>query len=460
MKVAALAYRRGMRLPQRRPPLVLGLLATVAAIAAVTALLYPLREVAPAVSLGVVYLVAVLFVASIWGLRLGVVASLASALAFNYFHIPPTGRLTIAEAENWVALAVFVVAAIVAGSLAEGARARALEADQRRREADLAAELARLLLGTDDVESVLGPSAQRIAQALDLPSAALTREDRDGIALTAPDGARLGTLVVPDRSRAAVGASVVPTLEALLTASRDRARLLNEVVETRALRRSEEIKTTLLRAVSHDLRTPLTAITASAEALRSPVIEPAERDELATDIATEAHRLSKIVDNLIDLSRLEAGRAEPRRSWTALDEVLDAACDGLDRDRIELRLDSDLPLLHADAAQLERAFHNLLENSLRHSDGETVQVRARVVGAKLVVRVVDRGPGVSTAEQKRIFEPFYRSASDDRRSAGSGLGLAIVRGFLEANGGSVHVESLPGQGASFVVQLPLVEGAR
>ena len=449
-----------MRLAHRRPPLLLGLLAATLAIAAVTALLYPLREVAPPVSLGVVYLVAVLFVASIWGLALGVVTSLASALAFNFFHIPPTGRLTIAEAENWVALAVFVVAAMVAGSLAELVRARALDADQRRREADLAAELARLLLGTDDIDSALGPAAQRIAQALDLPSAALTRDDRDGVPLTAPDGARLGTLVVPPGSYAAVGASVVPTLEALLSASRDRTRLLNEVVETRALRRSEDIKTTLLRAVSHDLRTPLTAITASAEALRSPALETSERDEIATDVATEAQRLSKIVDNLIDLSRLEAGRAEPRRTWTALEEVLDAACDGLDRERVELRLDAELPLVHVDAAQLERAFHNLLENSLRQSTDQPVQVRARVVGAKLVVRVVDRGPGVPAAEQARIFEPFYRAGSDDERSARSGLGLAIVRGFMEANGGTVDVESLPGQGASFVVQLPLVEGAR
>jgi two-component system sensor histidine kinase KdpD len=199
---------------------------------------------------------------------------------------------------------------------------------------------------------------------------------------------------------------------------------------------------------------------ASAEALASPALEGDERDELARGIADEGRRLSRIVDNLLDLSRLEAGRAEPRRAWIALDEVLDAAAEGLDRSRVELRLDDGLPLLHADPSQLERVFHNLLENALAHSGAEPVQVRARVVGARLVVRVVDRGPGIPAAEHDRIFEPFYRAEDDTRRSAGSGLGLAIVRGFAAANGGDVAVDSLPGQGASIVVRLPLVEGAR
>jgi two-component system sensor histidine kinase KdpD len=188
-------------------------------------------------------------------------------------------------------------------------------------------------------------------------------------------------------------------------------------------------------------------------------VRDVERRELAAGVADQARRLSVIVDNLLDLTRLEAGRAEPRRGWVALDDVLDAATEGLDRERIDFRVDAELPLLHADASQLERVFHNLLENALEHST-ETVQVRSRVVGARIMVRVVDAGPGIPVEEQQRIFEPFYRAHDGSRRSAGSGLGLAIVRGFVDANGGSVEVESYPGQGATFVVSLPLVEGGR
>lgn len=449
-----------------RPSPLLGLIAALLAVTAVTALLFPLRTIAPVVSLGVVYLLAVLFVSSIWGFRLGALTAVVSALSFNLFHLPPTGRLTISEPENWVALIVFLAVALVAGSLADAARATAREAEERRGEADLAAELAQVILATDDLQAALGPAAQRIAQALALPAVTLTLGEaepgaRERAIPVMHGDQRLATLIVgaavpPERLERAV----VPTLATLLRAAETRATLLGEVVETRALRRSEGIKTTLLRAVSHDLRSPLTAIVVSAEALGSSQLEDAERQELAEGIATEARRLSAIVDNLLDLSRLEADRAEPRRAWIGLEEVLDAAMEGLDRTRIELRLAEDLPSLHMDASQLERVFHNLLQNALEHSGSEPVQVRARVVGARMIVRVMDRGPGIPATEQDRIFEPFYRAPEGSRRSAGSGLGLAIVRGFVEANGGTVSVESLPDQGAAFAISLPLVEGAR
>ncbi len=451
--------------PLRRPPALVGYLAGLAAVALTTLTLYPLRQIAPAISLGVIYLLAVLGVAAVWGRWLGVVTAIAAALAFNFFHIEPTGRLAIAEAENWVALGVFLITAVVAGSLAQAARARAVEAEEGRRAADLGAELARVLLGADHLDAALPPAAQRVAAAFGLDSAALVRArpepDRRRTALPIED---LGWLVVPaatpPEARASLERTVIPTLAALLRAGAAREALLHEVVETRALRRSEDIKTTLLRTISHDLRTPLTAIAASAEALGSPGLSDDERRELAGGAAEQARGLSALVDDLLDLTRLEAGRAEPRRQWLALDEVLDAAAEGLPRERVDLRLGDDLPMLHADPVQLERAFHNLLDNAVRHSDGQPVTVRAAPVGARLVVRVTDRGPGVPDSEHERIFQPFYRADTDRPRSAGSGLGLAIVRGFVEGNGGTVHVESYPGQGASFVVKLPLVEGAR
>jgi two-component system, OmpR family, sensor histidine kinase KdpD len=452
-----------------RPRLALGIATAVAAVAITTLLLYPLGEVAPKVSLGVVYLLAVLLVSTFWGVWLGLATGVGAALAFNYFHIPPTGRFTIAEGENWVALVVLLIAAVATSSLAELARSRAAEAEQRRREADLGAELARLLLGAPELQPALGTASQRIAHALGLPSVAIVlgEHERDPrrVTFALRDGEReIGALVVPTDLPAATGAAlagrVVPSLETLLVAALHREELTHEVVETSALRRSDEIKTAVLRAVSHDLRSPLTAILAAGEALASPALGEEDRRELAAGIRSEGERLALLVDKLLDLSRLEAGAAEPRRDWTSIEEVLRAAAEttGAGAERLKLTIDPDLPLIDADAAQLERAFANLFENALRHGAGHPVSVRARASGGRLLVRIVDRGPGIPVSEQARIFEPFYRAT--DHGGPGSGLGLAIVRGFVEANGGTVEVESLPGQGASFVVRLPIPVAVR
>ena len=437
-----------------RSPL-LGVLVAAGSLALTTALLYPLSEVAEPVSLGVLYLLAVLLVSTYWGLWLGLATSVAAALAFNFFHIPPTGRFTVAEPENWVALVVFLVASVVASTLSELARVRADEAEARRREADLAAELARLLLGAPEPRAALAPAAKRIADALRIDSAAVVLEHVEGDERRAaiPLG-RIGTLLVPAAAAEVARERVAPALEALLGAALERERLTSEVVETSALRRSDEIKTAVLRSVSHDLRSPLTAITAAGEALASPDLPPDDRVALTDAIAQESRRLSRLVDQLIDLARLEAGAAEPREDWCSLDEVIRAAVEDTGApDRVKLSIAPDLPLVRADAGQLRRAFANLIENGLRYGDHEPVSVRARVSGSRILMRVVDQGPGIPLAEQERIFAPFYRGPGAPGQ--GSGLGLAIVRGLVEANGGHVHVESLPGQGTSFVVDLPL-----
>jgi two-component system sensor histidine kinase KdpD len=446
-----------------------GVVVAAAAVAATTGLIYPLADVAPVTALGVVYLVAVLLVSSLWGGWLGAATALASALAFNFFHIPPTGRFTISEGENWVALAVFFVAALVASTLAERERTRTREAQERRQEADLAAEMARLLLRGSSLDDALPVVSARMAQALELTSASIERQTVDGdarrIALPLGDGeARVGTLLLPaaiaPHVLARLQERIVPSLEAILGAAIERDALQREVVETSALRRSDVLKTALLRAVSHDLRSPLTAILTTVGALESGPLSDDERDELVADIEGEAQRLARLVDNLLDMSRLEGRTAEPRVEWCSVEEVIQVAIDelALAPGTFALAVDADLPLIRADAAQLERAFANLLENAARYSGGHPVSVRARAVGHRIMVRIVDRGPGVPPAEKARIFEPFYRgpSRSDSANGhRGSGLGLAIVRGFVEANGGRVWVESLPGQGSTFVVELPL-----
>jgi two-component system, OmpR family, sensor histidine kinase KdpD len=480
--------------PSRR----VGVLVAALSVALCTLVLYPLKQIAPVVSLGVVYLLAVLVVSLAWGAWLGVATAVLSAAAFNFFHLSPVGDFTIKSSSNWVALIAFAVAAALASSVAEVTRARAHDAEARRREADLAAEMARLLLRGNNLAQALPTAAARLAHALELSSAAIEMEtvtgDERSVAFPLREGTRrLGTLLVgADASEASLRRlqeRVVPALEALLSAALEREELLGGVVETAALRRADVVKTALLRAVSHDLRSPLTAISAAGEAVGSEALSPEERQEMAEVILHETRRLSRLVDNLLDLSRLEAGAAEPRRDWTSVEEVIHAALGELagTAQEFSLSLDRELPLVSADPVQLERAFVNVLENARRHSGGHPVSVRARAVrslvgasrrvgtpdlsdagvqpgesgqgsraaGDRIIVRVVDRGPGIPPAQLERVFEPFYRAGAPGGEHRGSGLGLAIARGFIEANGGTLHVESLPGQGATFVFELPL-----
>jgi two-component system sensor histidine kinase KdpD len=482
----------GFLLAAQPPPRKVGALVALVAVALCTLIVYPLAHVAPVVSLGVVYLPAVLVVSTTWGAWLGLATAVISAAAFNFFHLPPVGRFTLQNSENWVALAAFLGVAVLASSVAEVTRARTRDAEERRREADLAAEMARLLLRGNSLTEALPTAAARLAQTLELSSAAIEMEAVEGdertVAFPLREGPnRLGTLLVGAGTSEAnlrrLQERVVPALEALLSAALERETLLGGVVETAALRRADTVKTALLRAVSHDLRSPLTAISAAGEAIASPSLRPEDRAEMAAVIQEETKRLARLVDNLLDLSRLEAGAAEPRRELTSIDELIRLAVAdvGADPQAFTLSIDRDMPLVSIDPVQMERALVNVLENARRHSGGHPVSVRARAVrplagtrevaspsardggegakGDRVIVRIVDRGPGIPPAQLERVFEPFYRAGTPGSGHRGSGLGLAIARGFTEANAGTLHVESLPGQGATFVFEMPLRESS-
>lgn len=436
----------------------------VALLVACTLLIYPLGRLTQPSSLGVVYLLGVLVIATVWGLWLGVATSILSAASFNFFHLPPLGLFTIADSSNWVALATFLVTAVAASSVSELARARAAEAERRRAEADLTAQMAQLLLLRSGVEEALSIVGERLASAFELPSARILLgevggDDRHEALPLIAGRERLGTLMVPaalpsgleDRLRT----SVVPALAAVLGAALERQRLVREAVETEGLRRSEAVKTAVLRAVSHDLRSPVTAMIAAAAAVRAPGVSEAERDELGASVEHEGMRLARLIDDLLDLSRLEAQSAAPRLAECSIEEVIDAALSQQPAAaRFELRIDPELPLVIADFVQVERALANLLENASRYGGELPVTIRARPTGDRVSVRVVDAGPGIPAADQERIFEPFYRAGNQrPGTGTGSGLGLAIARGFIEANGGRIWVESAPGQGSAFVIEL-------
>jgi two-component system sensor histidine kinase KdpD len=492
-RLMAMSPPFGFLLASEPPSRRVGAVVALVTVALCTLIVYPLAHVAPAVSLSVVYLPAVLVVSVAWGAWLGIATAIISAAALNFFHLPPVGHFALRQSGDWVALAAFLVVAIVASSVSEVTRARTRDAEERRQEADLAAEMARLLLRGNNLAEALPTAAARLAQTLELSSAAIEMDAVEGderrIAFPLREGQhRLGTLLVGAGTSEAnlrrLQERVVPSLEALMSAALERETLLGGVVETAALRRADTVKTALLRAVSHDLRSPLTAISAAGEAVGSPSLSPEERAEMAAVIQEEAKRLARLVDNLLDLSRLEAGAAEPRREWTSIEELIGAAVSevGGGPSAFSLSIDRDLPPVSVDPVQMERAFVNVLENARRHSGGHPVSVRARAVrrlasargagppedrggaehaqahgspGDRVIVRIVDRGPGIPPAQLERVFEPFYRAGTPTSGHRGSGLGLAIARGFTEANAGSLHVESLPGQGATFVFELPL-----
>ncbi len=444
-----------------------GLLSSAAAVTAATGVVLGLDRVAPALSLGVVYLVAVLPVAAAWGLVYALPVAVASMLAFNFFFLPPLHTLRLRQAENWVALAVYLAGAVLVSHLAAVTRRRAQDAEQRGREASFAADVAALLLDSGFVQERVREIAARVAGVLGVERARIELESlrrpqagETGLPLTVGER-HVGMLFLDEEARpdAAVAGRILPALAALLAAALDRERLALKAVEAESLRRSDAVKTTILRAVSHDLRSPLTAISAAAEVLDEArtSVAAAERAELVASIRLESARLERLVSNLLDLSRLEAGAAHPRPElWTA-DGLVARALSALGEagGRVDVELPPEPAAVRADPAQVERALVNLLENGLQASaGGDHVVLRVERTRTEVVWRVLDRGPGFDPDEAERIFRAFERGSGELR--TGAGLGLTIARGFAEANGGRVWAERPPGGGAAFALALPAV----
>jgi two-component system sensor histidine kinase KdpD len=267
------------------------------------------------------------------------------------------------------------------------------------------------------------------------------------------------TLALTGRVLPAADRRVLSAFAAQAAVVLDRERLAGEAARARELAEGNRIRTALLAAVSHDLRTPLAGIKASVSSLRSEDVawSPQDEAELLAGIEDGADRLDHLVGNLLDMSRLQTGTVTPLIREVDLDEVVPVALGGVPEDSVELDIPETLPMVEVDAGLLERTVANLVENAVKYGPlGTPVVVSASALADRVEVRVVDRGPGVPDEAKERIFEPFQRYG-DAPRGSGVGLGLAVARGFAEAMGGTLTAEDTPGGGLTMVLTLRAVE---
>jgi two-component system, OmpR family, sensor histidine kinase KdpD len=444
-------------------------LETLAWVGLATGVVAILNSVATAAGLGSIYLLAVLAVA----IRRGQVAALSAAvlgvLTLNYFFIKPLHQLTIADSDNVVALGVLLVAAVVVGRLAGQSRQRAAEAElraeqaaAREREAVMLADAATALLGgTDDMVAAISAGLEAAGRGeLRLEASGAPEATEGEIVRRLPTEARAVWLYASASAswtEADLNRIATP-LARLLDVAAERETAAARSAEAEAARQADAAKTVILHAVSHDLRSPLTAIRTAAAGLREQGTSAEDRAALIDAIEEESDRLTRLIANLLDLSRIEAGAVHPRTDWCDLLDVISTAISHLreprESHRIQIELDGELPLVRADASQLERVFANLIENALRFSPpDEPVRVSGGVGAGRVTVRVVDRGPGVPVSQRNEIFKAFH--TGDERE--GAGLGLAISKGFVEANGGELRLQADSADGTAFAVSFPSVE---
>ncbi|MFD8236456.1 DUF4118 domain-containing protein [Streptomyces sp. NPDC059696] len=406
----------------------------------------------------------------------GLLPALASAvvgsLLLNWFFTPPVHTMTIADPQNIVAIVVFVGVAVAVASVVDLAARRTHQAARLRAESEILSFLAgNVLRGETGLEELL----ERVRETFGMESVALLERTGEKAPWTCAGSVGPRPAVTPDdadvdvpvgdhmalslrgRVLPAADRRVLAAFAAQAAVVLDRQRLKGEADRAEQLAEGNRIRTALLAAVSHDLRTPLAGIKAAVTSLRSDDVEWSEEDEaeLLEAIEEGADRLDQLVGNLLDMSRLQTGTVTPVLRETDLDEVVPMALGGVPEDSVELDIPETLPMVHVDRGLLERAVANVVENAVKHSPpGEKVLVSASALGDRVELRVVDRGPGVPDEAKERIFEPFQRYG-DSPRGVGVGLGLAVARGFTEAVRGTVHAEDTPGGGLTMVLSVPM-----
>jgi two-component system, OmpR family, sensor histidine kinase KdpD len=462
-----------------------------------------------------IFLVPVIFCAVRFGLWPAIAASILSFLAFDFFFVEPFYAFTISQPQEFVALLVFLVVAVITGSLASRVREHSLNMRQRVDAAQSLFEISRKLSGAAKLDDVVWAAAAHTQKALGakcvvsiLPEAedgelrlasawppldhldvAETSAARWALEKAEPAGWRTDTLpnvrfqfrplISP---RDVVGVCGIepknasepfsPQEDRILTSildqtaiAIDRSLLVAESIRAATLEENEKLRTTLLSSLSHDLRTPLASITGAVTSLRElgDKMPPQDRQDLLASIEEESGRLTRFVKNLLDMSRIEAGALEVRRDWV---DVADAVRGAKERARktfpnqkVAVSIARDLPFIRGDANLLQQVLFNLLDNAHKYGGGSDAIIHARQEGSYVVVTVTDEGPGVKPADLERIFEKFYRGGRPDGRKAGTGLGLSICRGLVEAMGGTIVAQSpaIRRRGTRIVMRFPVPE---
>jgi two-component system sensor histidine kinase KdpD len=465
---------------------------TAAAIVSALILIYSRWLHVNPTTVGFSFLLVILIVSAVWGLPYAIFTAVLSTLGYNYFFLPPLYHLTISDPQNWIALFAFLFTAVVASELSERARREAWKSDQRRREVERLYDFSQQLLVSDNVYELLNSIPQYIVDSFGVSTAAMLVEGRETYFFDAASQSLFPTeqlkaissrgepvldrerrvcfmpLRMGVRSVGAVGVAGCDlsreTLEAigsLAAIAIERAHTVDQLTRAEAARESDRLRSVLLDSVTHEFRTPLTAIKASAETLLSGVpLGEAEGRELLTVINEESDRLNRLVGEAAEVAQLDSHQLEFHLGPHSIREAIDGAVKetrlALQHHPLELKVPDDLPVTKMDVGRISEVLVHLLENAGKYSPPDTaihlmVEVRP---GGEVVTSVADHGPGIDDMEQDMIFEKFYRGRSQRTTVQGTGMGLAIAKAIIELHGGAIGVRSQVGRGSVFFFSLP------
>ncbi len=443
-------------------------------------------------TVALILLLAVLVISASWGLTYAVITAIVATTAFNFFFLPPVGTFTIADPQNWVALAAFLVTAIIASHLSERARREALDATRRRQEVERLYAFSQHLLIAENVVELLNALPQLVVESFGCQAAALfvpgrsdiyrSRGTVDGLdserlrtsaargePVTDPEkGLRYIPLRMGVRSVGAIGVAggelSRETLEAigsLLAIAIERAGAVEKLGRAEAAREGEKLRSALLDSVTHEFRTPLTSIKASVTGLLSGgSLDDSQRKELLTVIDEESDRLDHLVGEAAQMAQLDANQVElhrePHRIQGVIERAVEESKKPLAGHQVEVVVPDDLPLLRFDLDRIKDVLNHLLENAGKYSPPNTpVRIAAEKKDDYVVVSVGDRGPGIDDFEQSLIFDKFYRGKDQRYSVQGTGMGLAIAKAIIEAHRGTISVTSQLGHGSVFSFTLPI-----
>jgi two-component system, OmpR family, sensor histidine kinase KdpD len=438
---------------------------------------------------GFAYLLTVLFIASAWGLTQTIVASVVAMLCYNFFFLPPIGKFTIADPQNWIALGAFLVTGIVAGQLSASVRRQASTAIRRQLELERLYSLGRSILldsGDHPAPSLL---ARHVAEAFDLRAVALFDTNSGQTYMAGPEDltfppdilqrALSGEIERADRSdsrfavirlgtkpagvlafRGIVSDAALDAICSLVAIGLERARTQEIENLAKAARQSEELKSTLLDAIAHEFKTPLTSIKAATTTVIAGNRLTGQDRELLSIVDEETDRLNNLVSDAIQMSRIEGGKFKLRRTLVSPDQVINTVTAQM-RSRLEDRpvenaIVTNLADVYIDRDLIQLSLRQLVDNALKHAPGKSaIRLGAGIGDSDVQFWVSDDGPGITAPEADRVFERFYRGRSHRNAVPGSGIGLSVVREIARAHGGDAFVESSPGKGSRFIIKLPL-----